>query len=56
MFNKDEINFLLNCVDKMPVSSTAECRNKAIMSMKLCDLLDAPDAPPEEPKDDKKKK
>ena len=49
MFNKPELNFLMVCVNSMPVPDTQTARNKAAMMLKLSDLLDAPDAPPEAP-------
>lgn len=47
MFTKPELNFLLMCVNAMAVPDTQTARNKAVMSLKLCDMLDAPDPEPE---------
>jgi hypothetical protein len=41
MFNKDELNFLMNCVDSSSISTTKEARNKSFMMMKLAGLIDA---------------
>lgn len=42
MFSKDELNYLLVCVDSRRAGNTQEVRNKAIMLMKISELLDAP--------------
>lgn len=47
MFNKAELNYLFGCVEGAVVSNTQTARNKASMMLKLCDLMDVPDA--EEP-------
>ena len=43
MFTKDELNFLLLCVNAMSITNTNESRSKAVMMMKLSDALDAPE-------------
>ena len=49
MFTKPELNFLLMCVEEKRVENTQVARNKAVMALKLCDLIDAPDPEPETP-------
>jgi hypothetical protein len=41
MFTKDELMYLLECVENISINTTQMSRNKAHMSLKLCDLIDA---------------
>lgn len=49
MFTKPELNFLLMCVEEKRVENTQVARNKAVMALKLCDLIDAPEEKEEKP-------
>lgn len=49
MFTKPELNFLLICINNMPVPDTQSARNKAAMMLKVSDLLDAPPEQPKQP-------
>ena len=40
MFDQTELMYLLETVENSKVATTSQARNKAIMTMKLCDLID----------------
>lgn len=40
IFSDNELKFLLSCVDQCAFSDTRSLRNKAILTMRLCDELE----------------
>lgn len=44
MFDQTELMYLLETVENSKVGTTSQARNKAIMTMKLCDLIDEEEA------------
>ena len=44
MLDQTELMYLLETVENSKVGTTSQARNKAIMTMKLCDLIDEEEA------------
>jgi len=40
MFTVEELGYLLECIQAMPVTSTQQGRNKGAMTVKVCNLID----------------
>lgn len=49
MFNKEELSYLLICVDTTPARTTGEIRNKAYFLNKLSSIIE--EFPTEEPQE-----
>ena len=45
MFNKQELAYILLCVDKNMTINTTEARNKSYIMNKICDFLESEEVP-----------